>query len=114
MIKCRYKKDHERYGNLIPVRYLKDTANELYSNYPFKNEISLSTFRKYLKITGEFKKPHRLTDLCDWCEWAKKTKDNIIRLLRSENYQFEQEFDLEKTYRFFLANLKSHLGDSRN
>jgi len=44
----------------IPVRYLEASFTELYKKFPFKQLISWSTFFKYAKLSGQFKKPHRL------------------------------------------------------
>jgi hypothetical protein len=46
-------------GNQIHARYLNDSKLNLFYQFPFKNNLSLSTFLKYLNQSGEFKKPHR-------------------------------------------------------
>ena len=53
----------------MPVRYLENNLTETYKMFPFKDTISKTTFIKYLKINKVYKKPFRLTDLCDFCEW---------------------------------------------
>ena len=51
-----------------PARILDENLTELYNQFPFKSELSKSTFIKYVQISGQFKKPHRLSDLCEYCE----------------------------------------------
>lgn len=51
---------------------LEDNQTEIYKASNFKDQMSNSTFYKYLKINGEFKKPYRWTDFCDYCEYARK------------------------------------------
>ena len=36
-------------------RYLNDNGVELYRNFPYKNQLSKSSFLKYLKATGIYK-----------------------------------------------------------
>ncbi len=50
------------------ARYLDDRMSVLYNEFPFKEELSKSTFFKFMKITGQFKKTQRLSDLCEYCE----------------------------------------------
>ena len=49
--------------------YRSVTISDAYNNYKYKENISLSTFYKY--IGKKFKKFHRLTDLCCYCELNK-------------------------------------------
>ena len=49
----------------VPVRYLEQNIIDTYNSLPSKNIVSLSTFTKFIRKTGEYKNPHRLTDLCD-------------------------------------------------
>ena len=62
----------EQPGQLVkqlqPVRYLDENFSELYNQFPFRDELSKSSFVKYLTISGKFRKPHRLSDLCEYCE----------------------------------------------
>jgi hypothetical protein len=62
------------YGDSIFTRYLNNNQSELYKSFPLNNIVSKSSFCKYLKISGRFKKPFRLTDLCDYCEKANELK----------------------------------------
>ena len=48
----------ERFNERVPAMYLEDNRSELYKTFPFKDEISKSTFMKYSNISREFKKPH--------------------------------------------------------
>ena len=54
--------------------YRNSTYRAAFNNYPLKDKIpfSFSTFKK--KICKRFKKPHRLSDLCDICEHGKVKK----------------------------------------
>jgi len=51
--------------------YRNSTYKAAYNDYPLKGKIpfSFSTFKK--KICKRFKKPHRMSDLCDLCEQGK-------------------------------------------
>ena len=49
--------------------YRNSTLKEAYNNLPEKNKLSYSSF--YLHLDNRFKKPHRLSDLCDYCEYKK-------------------------------------------
>lgn len=69
---------------VIPVRYRSDTLVYIYNNSHVSNEISYSTFSKH--VAHQFKKPHRLTDLCDYCEYGKSLYDEIIRELINLDY----------------------------
>jgi hypothetical protein len=72
-------------NDLIPSRYLDDNQSEKFKRYPFNNEISRSTFLKYLNKNGVFKHPTRLTNICDYCEWARNTKKDVIKMLKSNS-----------------------------
>ena len=79
--------------NLLTTRYLNDTKAALYKKFPFRNHISKSSFYRYIKAANQFKKPHRLTDLCDYCEWAKKTSRNFNEIMQTENYSSGDTFN---------------------
>lgn len=64
--------------------------------------MSKETFFKYLKKSGEFKKPHRLTDLCDYCEKGKELKKKIANSLKIH-------FDYTCTERMDIRFLKNFL-----
>ena len=46
--------------------YCNISLLEAYSKFESNNEISFSSFYKYLG--SQFKKPHRFSDLCEYCE----------------------------------------------
>lgn len=56
-------------GTIVPVRYLENTKIELYKEFHEKENVSLTTFKKYCNIDGQFRKSTRITDICDYCEW---------------------------------------------
>jgi hypothetical protein len=51
------------------ARYRKGTYKDAFHTCPFKDKLALGTFRR--KICKSFKKPHRISDLCDICEKGK-------------------------------------------
>ncbi len=51
------------------VRYRDGTYRDAFNSYLLKSKISFSTFKN--KICKRYKKPHRISDLCDFCELAK-------------------------------------------
>ena len=51
------------------ARYRNTTYKAAFNSYPMKKKITFSTF--YKKICKRFKKPHRLSDLCDICQNGK-------------------------------------------
>ena len=46
--------------------YCNISLLEAYSKFGSNNQLSFSTFYKYLG--PQFKKPHRFSDLCEYCE----------------------------------------------
>lgn len=60
-----------------PVRYLEDNQLELYKKFPLKDQVKKATFRHYLIKSRIFKKPHRMTDLCDYCEKLRNFKPEL-------------------------------------
>lgn len=78
----------EHYNELIPARYLESNVFELYKDFPHADKLKISTFRKYLKMSGEFKKPFRWTDLCDYCEKGKQLKANLTKILEAADYEW--------------------------
>ncbi|CAF0844074.1 unnamed protein product [Brachionus calyciflorus] len=82
------------FKQLQNARYLEDNIIELYKSFPFSNEISISTFYKYVNLSGEFKKPFRWTDLCDYCERGKILKDNLDKKIK-ENLNIEESLELQ-------------------
>ncbi|CAF0988080.1 unnamed protein product [Brachionus calyciflorus] len=64
---------------------------EGYSSFPLKNQISFSSFYKYL---GEkYKKPHRISDLCDYCEANKLYKREVLGYAIKNGYDQAEERD---------------------
>ena len=51
------------------VRYRDGTYRDAFNSYPLKKKISFSTFKN--KLCKRYKKPHRISDLCDFCEHGK-------------------------------------------
>jgi hypothetical protein len=94
--------------DFVPVRYLIDTQKELFKTFAFRNEISYSTFYKYLKHDGVYKKAFRLTDICDYCEWAKKNEKVIRKICSDENYIVNDFFDHKDAIKF-LKSKKAEL-----
>lgn len=74
-INCHMKKQSEIAANryLIKLkknaRYRVGTYKSAYNSYPLREKICFATFRN--KICKSFKKPYRLSDLCDLCENGK-------------------------------------------
>ena len=68
----------------------------------YRDLISKSTFFKYLNINKQYKKPHRLTDLCDYCEWARNAKSDInIYLKANKEFELKENFEVEKLIQYF-------------
>jgi len=51
--------DHHNYKSEVAVRYLADNRISLFNQFQYKNEVSKSTFSKYLNKSGQYKNPHR-------------------------------------------------------
>lgn len=95
-------KNDKRYKQKIPVRYLEKNQTELYNEFPHADKISKDTFIKYMKMSNEFKKPFRWTDLCDYCEKGKKIKSDLVRALTDLKYEWQTNFDLEHIRKFLI------------
>ena len=48
------------------VRYCNVSKRKAYESFEYKNELCEASFNKYVEKI--YKKPHRLTDLCDYCK----------------------------------------------
>lgn len=70
----------------ISARYLSDNKTALYRRFPYREHLSKSSFFKYLRAVRQYKKPTRLTDLCDYCEWANRTARKFNEIARTESY----------------------------
>lgn len=76
-------------SNIASNRYLKKAKSnafyptvsllQAFNSFKFKNEICFTTFYNY--VEDYFKKPFRLTDLCDYCE-KKKVNSYKIKFKR--------------------------------
>lgn len=98
----------ENYKQKIPVRYLEENNIELYKMFPFREQLSNGTFYKYLKMTGEFKKPFRWTDLCDYCEKGKQIRADLYRLLEPAHMEYEWQETLD------LSHVRTYLESRRD
>ena len=49
----------EDYNTKVHARYLEDNKSELYKIFPLREDLSKSTFNKYLSINGIYKNPYR-------------------------------------------------------
>ena len=76
----------------VNVRYMKAPVLESYNLFPRQNEISLSSY--YNHITKQYKRPHRLSDLCDYCEYATVLNANILDFLSIFSIHVEDNKDL--------------------
>ena len=93
---------------LIPVRYLETNFVESYKNFQHNDEMSLSTFCKYTKLNGEYKKPFRLTDLCGYCEWYNKTMHKIQKIIKnSPEFIVGDCLDPKKLIKFLVSKKRS-------
>jgi hypothetical protein len=80
---------------LVNVRYLNCSFKESYRSFEYKNIISLSSFLSF--IPPEFKKPHRLTDLCNYCEYKRDIINNLKNLADLNDFnsmEFFQESNI--------------------
>lgn len=84
---------------LLPVRYLEERQVELYKNFEHKNRVKKSTFHRYVKKSGIFKKPHRLTDLCEYCEKLRSTIKPELRIRLADFGYNHDEIEIEEAKR---------------
>ena len=90
------------------VRYSKSSFNESYLNFPQRDELSISTFLKY--IPKIYKKPYRWTDLCDYCEYGLSLKKRIKDLAWTYGYaietfeNFDDEINIFQNLRIFFKS----------
>ena len=81
-------------GVLIPARYLHETQEVIYTQFPLKDSVSKSCFLDYLLSRKQFKKAYRFTDLCEYCEWAREAKVELSKILRHfSDFQYGDKFD---------------------
>lgn len=106
--------EEEGSQQLQSVRYLEDNQIELFKAFKKREpqiKISRITFVKYLKKSGNFKKPHRLTDMCEYCEKLKKIKQTLPIDLKEFKYhplKTQEEIDYENAKKF-LNNKQNEL-----
>lgn len=81
--------DSNKIKQNIPVRYSNISWIEAYKSFSYRNELSFSTFYKY--IDKIYKKPHRKTDLCQYCHEGKGLKREIVRYCSEYHYVLEFE-----------------------
>jgi hypothetical protein len=101
-------------GERISARYCDDTIKEAFKKFDNRilsgelncERISLSSFYKY--VGEEYKKPHRLTDLCDYCEYGKKTRAELRVYAIQNGLNFDESDDLEMILRIFEQNRSTH------
>ncbi|CAF0809146.1 unnamed protein product [Brachionus calyciflorus] len=81
--------------------YTSVSLSEAFSLFSMKHLMSFSTFYKY--VPTKFKKPHRISDLCEYCELNKKYKRDLLNLT-IENGVHLAEFDPNNINKFFIEN----------
>jgi hypothetical protein len=92
-------------GRSVSAMYCSKSIKEAYKSFPDRATIPFSTFYKY--ISKKFKKPHRLTDLCDYCEHGKKLNREIKNEANANGcFNLEDEFDCESFLDFFKDEAK--------
>lgn len=97
-------RDYNGDKELIPIRNMTCPVSEAYITFPYQKSLSLSSFHKY--VEKQFKKPKRLTDLCQYCEHYKALK-RFITIKASEaeyfdeNFNNPEEFDTKNLLQFF-------------
>jgi hypothetical protein len=92
--------------------YCKDSLKEIHKSFINKittgeinsRKIAYSIFHKHKG--NFFKKPHRLTDLCDYCEYGKKLKLEIKQEAIRNGYVINEEnnIDLDNLISFYQQN----------
>ena len=92
--------DDENFGTKVSARYLEKNQFELYKNFSLAKLLSIETFLKYLRKSRVYKKPHRLTDLCDYCEKGKELEKKIAKSLKALNYEWKDRVDMRFVQHF--------------
>lgn len=103
--------DDENFSKRVPARSLETNKIELYKKFPLADKMSKETFFKYLRKSGEFKKPHRLTDLCDYCEKGKELEKKIAKNLETLKYDWQDRVDM-RFVQHFLAQKSRETSNS--
>jgi hypothetical protein len=88
-------------GRSVNAMYCSKSIKEAYKTFPNRANIPYSSFYKY--ISKKLKKPHRLTDLCDYCEHGKKIHQQIKNEARENGslFDIEDEFDCDRLLNVF-------------
>lgn len=102
------------FGLKQPTRYLDDNQKELYKSFKYANQLSRQTFVNYLKKSGQFKKPFRLTDMCEYCEKLREIKKNIINDLREFEFESPENIDVSNAILFMKAKLYEFQSEQAN
>jgi hypothetical protein len=58
------------------ARYREGTFKEAFNKYPLRRNLCFTSFKN--KLSNVFKRPHRLSDLCDVCETGKVSRLFIV------------------------------------
>ena len=69
------------------VRVLEEPVNHLYEKSPLKSQISLATFRKYMKHFKIFKNFTQFVSKCYYCVWAKNEKPIMNNILKQNGLE---------------------------
>ena len=104
----------DKSGEKISARYCEDTIKEAFKKFNNRilsrelncEKISFSSFYKYFGT--EYKKPHRITDLCDYCEYGKKLKAELRLYAIQNGYNNDESVDLDILLRNFEQNRNTH------
>jgi hypothetical protein len=94
---------------IVNVRFRLTSITEAYLQYPFRSEISFSTF--YSHIDPIFKKPQRYRDICDYCELGKILKKDLIEQALKHDFIASEELDLDDNEVIGLNNQRNELID---
>ncbi|CAF0729553.1 unnamed protein product [Brachionus calyciflorus] len=81
--------------------YCSASYLKAYESFAFKSHISYSSFFKY--IDEKFKKPHRISDLCDYCEKNKDYKKELLMYAQENCYESDDFTKIKE----FLIKIKS-------
>ncbi|CAF1001690.1 unnamed protein product [Brachionus calyciflorus] len=76
--------------------YMSTSIEKAFQSFKYKEDISYSSFFKY--TDDRFKKPHRISDLCDYCEKKKDLIRNLLRLSQESGYEGIEDFSSIKEY----------------
>lgn len=101
-------------GEKISARYCEDTIKEAFKKFYNRilsrelncEKISFSSFYKY--VGKEYKKPHRITDLCDYCEYGKKLRAELKLYAIQNGLNVDESVELDILLRNFEQNRNAH------